>query len=106
MFDGEIPSEKDEEGRVIIDRDGEMFGYVLNFLRYEPEHRVDPMAVVFPTMTKCTFRSYGQSGTIKTEDALCILPINIINQRLYVFFWFWLVILSTITAINYHFEFT
>jgi len=33
MFGGEIPSSKDENGRVIIDRDGEMFQYILNFLR-------------------------------------------------------------------------
>lgn len=33
MFDGDLPSTKDEDGRVIIDRDGELFGYILNFLR-------------------------------------------------------------------------
>ena len=73
---------------------------VLNFLQDEPEHRVDPMAVVFPTVTKCTFRKFGASGTITNEDALCLLPINIVNQKLYVFLWFWLVILCVMTATN------
>ena len=72
----------------------------LNYLSHQPEDRIDPLAAVFPTLTKCTFRSYGPSGTIKVEDNLCVLPINIVNQRLYVFLWFWLVILCILTAIN------
>ena len=72
----------------------------LNVLSHQPEERIDPLAAVFPTLTKCTFRSYGPSGTIKVEDNLCVLPINIVNQRLYVFLWFWLVILSILTAIS------
>ena len=72
----------------------------LSYLGHQPEERIDPLAAVFPTMTKCTFRSYGPSGTIKVEDNLCILPINIVNQRLYIFLWFWLVILSILTAVS------
>ena len=49
---------------------------------------------------KCNFRQYGPSGTIALEDVLCVLPINIVNQRMFVFLWFWLVILSTITIIG------
>lgn len=33
MFNGSMPTTKDENGRYFIDRDGNMFGYVLNFLR-------------------------------------------------------------------------
>ena len=42
----------------------------LSYLGHHPEQRIDPLAAVFPTMTKSTFRSYGQSGTIKVEDNL------------------------------------
>ena len=72
------------------------------------EERADPMARVFPKMTKCTFHKWGQivmqakssvqlyilydlrygpSGTIVNHDGLCILPINIINEKIYVFLW-------------------
>lgn len=78
-----------------------MYGFkVLEFLNDQPEDRVDPMAVVFPTVTKCTFYNYGKSGSVQNHDALCVLPLNIVNQRLYVFIWFWLIILCLITAIS------
>merc|ERR1712106_678679 len=35
------------------------------------------------------FSTYGTSGTIETHDALCVLPMNIINEKIYVFIWFW-----------------
>jgi hypothetical protein len=33
MFNGSMPTTRDESGAYFIDRDGQMFGYVLNFLR-------------------------------------------------------------------------
>ena len=33
MFTGDLPSAKDKDGRYFIDRDGECFRYILNFLR-------------------------------------------------------------------------
>ena len=45
------------------------------------QERVDPMAKVFPKVSKCTFHKYGPSGTIVNHDGLCILPINIINEK-------------------------
>ena len=77
---------------------------VVNFVEADPEARVDPMAMVFPRMTKCTFRKYGPSGTIQNHDALCVLPINSVNEKIYVFLWFWLIALSCLTALSllYH----
>jgi len=70
---------------------------VLRFVHAEPENRTDPMTKVFPTVTKCTFFTYGPSGTLQTHDAMCILPINIVNQKIYIFLWFWLCLLLMIT---------
>jgi hypothetical protein len=39
------------------------------------------MTRVFPRMAKCIYRKFGASGTIQTHDALCILPINVINEK-------------------------
>jgi len=63
------------------------------------EKRTDPMAKIFPKMSKCTFHKYGPSGTIVNHDGLCILPINIINEKIYVFLWFWFVALACWTSI-------
>jgi len=59
-----------------------------------PEDRPDPMNVVFPKVTKCTFFKYGSSGTIENRDGLCILALNVINEKIYVFLWFWFVIVA------------
>jgi len=71
----------------------------MTFTEMEASKRADPMAVVFPKVTKCTFHKYGPSGSIQTHDGLCVLPLNIINEKIYVFMWLWFVLLSSITAI-------
>ena len=62
---------------------------VLSIANTDMESRVDPMAKIFPKVTKCTFPKYGPSGTVQNIDGGCILPINIINEKIYVFLWFW-----------------
>ncbi len=49
-----------------------------------------PQAVVFPRMTSCSVRKFGHSGNIQNTEALCIVPLNIINEKIYLFLWFWL----------------
>ena len=55
-------------------------------------------------MTKCTFHKYGPGGSVETKDGLCILPLNIINEKIYVFLWFWFVFLAIVTAIHVKFR--
>ena len=57
------------------------------------------MNVVFPKVTKCTFFKYGASGTITNTDGLCILALNIVNEKIYVFLWFWFVAVALFSAI-------
>ncbi|KAL0276066.1 UNVERIFIED_CONTAM: hypothetical protein PYX00_003728 [Menopon gallinae] len=82
--------------------DGEFSTYgreVLSFTQLEPEQRHDPMSRVFPKVTKCTFHKYGPSGSVQKFDGLCILPLNIVNEKIYVFLWFWFIILSFLTGV-------
>ena len=72
---------------------------VLNYTEMDHEDRPDPMHVVFPKMAKCTFHKYGPSGTIEKKDGLCVLPVNIINEKIFIFLWFWLVVVSAITGV-------
>ena len=51
-------------------------------------------------MTKCEFHKFGSSGTVEKLDALCVLPLNIINEKIYVFLWFWFIIVAIVTAIQ------
>ena len=72
---------------------------VISFALRDDEDRIDPVIYVFPRMTKCTFHKFGASGNIESHDALCILPINIFNEKIYVFLWFWFLALGTMTAL-------
>ena len=53
---------------------------VASMMQEDPEDRLDPMARIFPRVTKCTFKKFGPSGTLQTHDSLCVLPVNIINE--------------------------
>ncbi|KAK2713469.1 innexin inx2-like [Artemia franciscana] len=73
---------------------------VFEFLDQDAEVRADPMAVVFPRVTKCTFHKFGSSGTIQRHDAMCVLALNVINEKIYVFLWFWFILLGVLTAFH------
>jgi len=72
---------------------------VFNYTGLEHEDRPDPLAVVFPKVTKCTFHKYGPSGTVEKKDGLCVLPVNIINEKTFIFIWFWLVFVAVCTGV-------
>lgn len=73
---------------------------VLRFSEMEPEQRSDPMSRVFPKVTKCTFHKYGPSGSIQKLDGLCVLPLNIVNEKIYVFLWFWFLLVAVLSGLN------
>ena len=49
---------------------------------------------VFPRVTKCRFNKFGPSGSIQELDALCVLPLNMYNEKIFVFLWFWFSIVA------------
>ncbi|XP_013789987.1 innexin inx2-like [Limulus polyphemus] len=73
---------------------------VIQFAKTEQRDRVDPMVRIFPRMTKCTFNQFGSSGDVKEHDVLCMLPLNIINEKIYIFLWFWLVMLCVVSGVK------
>lgn len=73
---------------------------VIRFSSMDQEDRVDPMIKVFPRITKCNFHKYGPSGDVQKLDFLCVLPLNIVNEKIYIFLWFWFVILAVVTGLS------
>ena len=78
---------------------------VISFAERDQEDRIDPMVYIFPRMTKCTFHKFGPSGEIEKHDAMCILPINIVNEKIYIFLWFWMALLLVLTFLSNVFRF-
>ena len=50
---------------------------------------------MFTVMFQCTFHKFGTSGEVEKHDALCLLPLNIVNEKVYIFLWFWSVTINT-----------
>ncbi|CAN7950733.1 unnamed protein product, partial [Ixodes pacificus] len=73
---------------------------VLKHHEIDPDQRNDPMVWAFPRMTKCSFHLFGSSGDVMKHDALCLLAQNIINEKIYIFLWFWWVILAFLTGVE------
>ncbi|XP_015112535.1 innexin inx7 [Diachasma alloeum] len=61
--------------------------------------RVSPLDMVFPKVTKCIFHKYGSSGGVEKWDALCVMALNIVNEKIYLFLWFWFIILAIISGV-------
>lgn len=71
---------------------------VIRFSNMNQEHRYDPMIEIFPRLTKCTFHKFGPGGSPQRHDTLCVLALNILNEKIYIFLWFWFIILAVISA--------
>jgi len=87
---------------------GEFWSYgikVLEFSLTDQQDRRDPMITIFPRVTKCMFQKFGPSGTIQTHDVLCVLPLNILNEKIYILLWFWFIVLAIISAMSLVYSF-
>jgi len=54
----------------------------------------------FPTMAKCTYNNFGSGGSKQRFDALCFLPQNVINEKIFVFLYVWYLLMVVATVIN------
>jgi len=59
------------------------------------------LETVFPKVTKCTLKLFGQTGKIVNHSGICTLPINILNEKIYLFLWFWFVGLAILSLFHF-----
>jgi hypothetical protein len=76
---------------------GHFYTLGIDFIRDDFRGIMDSLDVVFPKVTKCHFYKYGASGSIQKHDALCVMALNVINEKIYVFLWFWFMILLVVS---------
>ena len=60
---------------------------------------LDPMDSIFPKVAKCKFHKHGMGGGIQSHDALCVLPLNYVNEQIYLFLWVILIPLTFVSAL-------
>lgn len=58
------------------------------------------MCEAFPRVASCTFWKFGSGGEPVGHQALCIMSLNIIIDKVYLVLWFWYVIIGTLGCIR------
>lgn len=78
------------------------FGYDLLSGNTHSEKWQDDNANTFPLVTMCDFQ-VRRLGNVHRYSVQCVLPINMYNEKIYVFLWFWFLMVSVITVLNFLF---
>jgi len=59
----------------------------------------NPLNQVFPKIAKCTWHKFGPSGSIQKHDSMCVLPLNIVNEKTYIFLWLIYVVATAVMGV-------
>lgn len=58
--------------------------------------------VAFPRVTLCDFKVRGQDlGNVQTYTVQCVLPVNLYNEKIYMFLWFWMMAVALASVVSF-----
>lgn len=78
---------------------GSSFGYfVLNNILNGREWNE---TLIFPRVTYCYVKDIRHVGMTNDYLAQCALPINMLNEKIYIFLWFWTIIVTIFTCLSF-----
>lgn len=69
------------------------FGFGLTVANYIRSGRDWPETMLFPRVAYCRVTGIRLVGVENSYTAQCALPINMLNEKIYIFFWFWIIFL-------------
>ncbi|XP_063605985.1 innexin inx2-like [Penaeus indicus] len=81
---------------------GNFFEFGPGSIKYLSQHAADPdnpLNEIFPKVAKCTWYKYGASGSIQKFDSMCVLPLNIVNEKTYIFLWMIYVLTASVCGV-------
>ena len=66
----------------------EYIHYLTNKDFESAKYLINPMDILFPKITKCEYRRIGLSGSNETHGALCMVLLNVLNEKIFFVLWF------------------
>merc|ERR1719273_940718 len=60
----------------------------------------NPMCIAFPRIASCDYWRWGSGGGQERINAICILALNIINDKVFLVLWWWFLLISFIGIIR------
>ena len=82
---------------IFLGHDFHLYGFdVIKSAIYGDDWAASPR---FPRVTMCDFL-IRRLGNVQRYTVQCVLPINLFNEKIYLFIWFWLVLLAFITSLT------
>ena len=78
---------------------------IFRYYNYPPEEitqldLVNPMCEAFPRVASCTFWKYGSGGKPTGHQAICILALNIVIDKVYLILWYWYFVIAILALIR------
>ena len=75
------------------------------YYAYPPEEivqldLVNLMCEAFPRVASCTFWKYGTGGKPVGHNAICILALNMVIDKIYLVLWYWYLIVAILGTIR------
>jgi len=58
------------------------------------------LALVFPKVVKCYMNHFGPSGSLVPQHGLCTLPVNIVNEKIFLVLWLWFILLTLFSLLH------
>ncbi|TGZ73317.1 hypothetical protein CRM22_001587 [Opisthorchis felineus] len=93
----ELGKTYDSDGAVVVvpneNENLNGFGFGLTVANHIRQGRDWPETILFPRVAYCRVPGIRLVGVENTYTAQCALPINMLNEKIYIFFWFWIMFL-------------